>query len=229
MKSKSALLAVSITINALLVAGIVGITGWKYYRKMTKPFRADYYESKVTHYATLHEKNAEIVFIGDSHIDRCEWSELFDRCGIINRGIDGDTTDGVLNRLDEITSMKPKKVFIMIGGADFIIGRNIPQVENNYKKIIERIRAGSPLTGIYIQSLLPTVQRIIPMPLELIRGLNGKLRLLADNRHVFYIDLYSVMLDSTGGLNPSYSIDGVHLNGQGYIAWREAIYQYVMK
>lgn len=229
MNSRTTLLAVSITINVILVAGITGVTGLKYYRKMTKPFRGDYYESKVSHYAALHEKNADIVFIGDSQTDRCEWSELFDRRGIINRGIDGDTTDGVLNRLDEITSMKPEKIFIMIGGADFIIGRNIPQIEDNYRKIIGRIRAGSPQTRIYIQSLLPTVQRIVPMPLELIRGLNGKLRLLADNRHVFYIDIYSVMLDSTGGLNPSYSIDGVHLNGQGYIVWREAIYQYVMK
>ncbi len=229
MKPGRTILVVSIAINLLFVIGIAGVTGWKYYRKIKKPFRGDYYECKTSHHAALNEKRADIIFIGDSLTDRCEWSELFDRCGIINRGIEGDTTDGVLNRLDDITSMKPEKIFIMIGGADFIIGREIPRIEENYKKIIGQIRDKSPQTIIYIQSLLPTVQRIIPMPLELIRGLNGKLRLLADNRHVFYLDIYSVMIDSTGGLNPSYSIDGVHLNGQGYKVWREAIYPYIMR
>ncbi len=227
MKKRTILLIASIIINILLVAGIAGVTAWKYYRKMTKPFLTDYYENKVSFFTKLPARDAFIVFVGDSQTDRCEWSELLDRCGIINRGIDGDTTDGVLNRLDEITRMKPEKIFIMIGGADFIIGRQIPQIVENYKKIIARIRAGTPQTRIFIQSVLPTVQQVVPMPLHLIRGLNEKLRLLADNNHVLYIDIYSVMLDSSGGMNPSYSIDGVHCNGQGYMVWREALLPYI--
>jgi lysophospholipase L1-like esterase len=229
MTKGKTVLVVSLTINVLLITGIAGVTGWKYYRKMTRPFRADYYDSKVSLFSALPEKKADIVFVGDSHTDRCEWSELFERCGIINRGIDGDTTDGVINRLDEIVSMKPGKIFIMVGGADFIIGRKIPQIENNYKIIIGRIRAGSPQTTIYIQSLLPTVQRLVPMPLDLIRGLNAKLKMMADGQKVFFIDIYRAMEDSSGGLNPSYSIDGVHLNGQGYRVWREALLPHIMK
>ena len=136
MNKKTILCTISIIINILFAAGIVGVTGWKYYRKITKPFRADYYESRVSHFMAIPGGKADIVFIGDSQTDRCEWAELIGRCGIVNRGIDGDTTDGVLNRLDEIISLKPNKLFIMIGGADFIIGRTIPQIEENYKKII---------------------------------------------------------------------------------------------
>jgi len=229
MKSNKILLVISMTINILLVAGIAGVTGWKYYRKTTTPFLRDYYEDKVSHFALLKKKKSDIVFLGDSLTDRCEWSELFGRCGIINRGIDGDTTDGVLNRLDEITGMYPDKIFIMIGGGDIIVGRSIPCIEDNYKKIIARIRQKSPLTKIYLQSILPTVYRIVPLPREIIRGLNGKLRRMADNRHVYFIDLYGAMIDATGDLNPSYSTDGVHLNGQGYQVWKETIYPYIMR
>lgn len=229
MTGKKTFLIISITLNALLITGIAGVTGWKYYRKMTRPFGRDYYESKVSLFTSFQKKKADIVFVGDSHTDRCEWSELFDRCAVINRGIDGDTTDGVLNRLDEIIAMKPGKIFIMVGGADFIIGRKIPQIVKNYEKIIGRIRDGSPSTVIYIQSLLPTVQRLVPMPLDLIRGLNGKLKMMADDRGIFYIDMYGAMADPSGGLNPAYSIDGVHLNGQGYRVWREALLPHVRK
>lgn len=227
MKRKTMICAVSITVNILFAAGIIGVTGWKYYRKMTRPFRADYYESKTSHFATISGGKPDIVFIGDSQTDRCEWAELFGRCGIVNRGIDGDTTDGVLNRLEEIITMKPKKIFIMIGGADFIIGRTIPRIEENYKKIIARIRAESPRTKIYIQSVLPTDQKKAPVPPGLIPGLNERLRTLADNDNVIYLDIYGTMADASGGLDPSYSIDGVHLNGKGYMVWREALTPYV--
>ncbi len=227
MKRKSVLCAISLAINVLFAVGIIGFTGWKYYRKMTKPFRADYYESKTSHFATISGGKPDIVFLGDSQTDRCEWDELFGRSGIVNRGIDGDTTDGVLNRLDEIISLKPKKLFIMIGGADFIIGRSIPRIEANYKKIVARVREGSPLTRIYIQSVLPTDQKKVPVPPGLIPGLNERLRTFADNDHVFYLDIYGAMAVDSGGLNPSYSIDGVHLNGKGYLAWKEVLLPYM--
>lgn len=220
---RNRLLVLSVSVNLLLAAGIAGVTGWKYYRKMTRPFRSDYYETKVSNYGILGTERADIVFVGDSHTDRCEWSELFHRCGIINRGIDGDTTDGVLKRLSGITSMKPRKIFLMIGAADFIIGRSVPLITANYKMIIARIRAETPETILYIQSVLPTVYRIVPMPREQIRSLNREIKGMADNRHVVYIDLYNRMIDSTGDLEPSYSIDGVHLTGRGYLVWRDAL------
>jgi len=50
---------------------------------------------------------------------------------VINRGIAGDITFGVLGRLDEVIARKPAKLFIKIGIND--ISKNIPDeiiVEN---------------------------------------------------------------------------------------------------
>ena len=151
---------------------------------------------------------------------------MLNRCDVFNRGIDADTTDGVLNRIGEVTARKPSKIFIMIGGNDFIIGRKVPEIEGNYKKILERIRDESPLTKIYVQSNLPTLHRLVPLPRNYILELNGRLRSLADERQIFFIDIYSRVVDKNGDLNPAYTTDGAHLNGAGYLVWREAIRQY---
>jgi lysophospholipase L1-like esterase len=129
----------------------------------------------------------------------------------------------VLNRIDEITARSPEKIFIMIGGNDFVVGRKVPEVVRNYKKIIDKIRAGSPETKIYLQSNIPTFYRLVPLPRHLFRDLNAALKTIADGVNIFYVDIYGRMADKNGDLKRSYTIDGVHLNGPGYQAWREAI------
>ena len=46
------------------------------------------------------------------------WSLRLDYPNIKNRGIGGDTTDGVLARLDEVIYFQPEAVFLLIGIND---------------------------------------------------------------------------------------------------------------
>ena len=73
-----------------------------------------YYHQRLSHFETLPKTKNDIVFLGNSISDGAEWSELFADNHIKNRGISGDFTIGVLNRLDEISIRKPKKVFLLI-------------------------------------------------------------------------------------------------------------------
>lgn len=217
----------SLVFNALFAATALFFFSKGYHKKIIKPFLRDYYLNKVSHYQALERKEGRIVFLGDSLTDRCEWAELLGRCDIVNRGIDADTTDGVLQRLGEITGMKPAKIFIMIGGNDFVIGRGVDFIEKNYRKIVGRILSESPGTRVYIQSNLPTVYRLVPLKRDLMQELNRRLRTMADNRRVFFIDIYSQMADEKGDLKAELTVDGAHLNGQGYLVWRESIYKYL--
>lgn len=226
-KNYKKILIPSLVLNGILIVAAIFFFFKGYHEKINIPFMRDYYLNKVTHFQTLHSSGRSIVFIGDSLTDRCEWGELLDRCDVINRGIDADTTDGVLNRISDVTKLKPKKIFIMIGGNDFVIGRKVPEIMAFYKKIIERIRIETPETIIYIQSVLPTVYHLVPLPKNYITDLNSNLKSLADNYTIFYVDIYSRMLDDRGDLNASFTLDGAHLNGIGYLVWREAIYQYL--
>ena len=104
-----------------------------------------------------HSKN-DVVFLGNSITDFNEWQELLAVPQVRNRGISGDITFGVLERLDEVTSGQPSKVFILIGIND--ISRDIPAkvIVQNYRRIIHRIKAESPRTQIYFQTILPAAE-----------------------------------------------------------------------
>src|SRR5262245_29182085 len=109
------------------------------------------YPIKVGQFRSYPNSTKDIIFLGNSITAGTDWAELLGMPNARNRGISGDITFGVLERLDEVTEGKPAKVFILIGIND--IQRNIPDtlIVQNYQKMIRRIKAESPATKIYFQ------------------------------------------------------------------------------
>ncbi len=193
-------------------------------------YETPFYWDKKTHFDTLPTSDAEIIFLGDSLTDLCEWHELFKGLYIKNRGICGDTTEGILNRIDGIIEAKPKKVFLLIGINDINQGRAVDDIFKGYKKILETIQSSSPKTQVFIQSLLPVNNQKFPNHgvNDKVRALNVKLQELAKELSFPYIDLFSFFLDNNQELDAQYTTDGIHLNGQGYLVWQENIEKYVV-
>ena len=186
-----------------------------------------YYWDKKSHFETLPQADADIIFLGDSLTDSCEWQELFRNVRLKNRGISGDTTNGVLNRIDEVLESKPRKIFIMIGINDLNQGVKVEDILNNYKIILKYFQEKTPQTEVFVQSLLPLNNQNFPnngMNKKIIE-LNDKLRKLSQKSSFHYIDLYSSFLDGDNQLDARYTTDGIHLNGQGYLLWKESIEQ----
>ena len=95
----------------------------------------------------------KIVFLGNSIIEAGNnWNEKFGVDNIVNRGISGDYTAGVLKRLDEIIFYKPNAVFLMIGINEFFADNsekpevNPENVAKNILKIADTITKHSPKT-----------------------------------------------------------------------------------
>lgn len=189
--------------------------------------KAFYYHKK-EHFKSLPQSENDIIFLGNSITDNGEWAELFNNHHIKNRGIGGDDTDGVLERLHDITSGKPHKIFIKIGTNDLAYGKSVDYVVENYKKILRQIRQDTPHTHVYIQSILPTDDAFHTTRQNSdIMAINSTLKQMAGEENLTYIDLFSVFSTPTHKLNPEYSLDGLHLNGKGYLVWKEAIEKYV--
>ncbi len=173
------------------------------------------------------------VFLGNSITDGCEWAELFNNRHVKNRGISADRSSWLLDRLDSIVAGHPRKLFLMIGCNDLAAGATPAEVETNVRKIVERFRTESPWTRIYIQSILPVNGRSFDLyrdhyaQAEAIRATNRLLEALCDGTQVVWIDLCGELADSNGDLNAAYTNDGLHLTGEGYIVWRDAIKAYV--
>ena len=168
---------------------------------------SDYYIDRVTTFRNLGNNKGEIIFLGDSLIDICEWSELFNNPLIKNRGISGDTTEGVLNRLEEITEAKPSKIFIMIGINDIGKCRPTQNIIDDYEKILNKIKTDSPNTKVYVHSVLPINKDIFitHTKVEEILNLNSDLNKLCDKLQVKYINLYPLFVTSDNKLNPQYT------------------------
>jgi hexosaminidase len=114
-----------------------------------------YYHQRVSHFRTLPQTQGDIIFLGNSISDGAEWSELFNDLKLKNRGISGDITAGVLHRLDEVFNRKPAKVFLLIGTNDLARGIKADSVIENIFRIADLLKARSPMTKLYIQSIFP--------------------------------------------------------------------------
>ena len=189
-----------------------------------------YYWERKSHFETLPKSEADIVFLGDSLTNACEWHEFFRTIRLKNRGISGDTTNGLLNRIEEVIESKPRKVFIMIGINDLNQGRSVDEIFNNYNIILKYFHEKTSQTEVFVQSILPLNEQKFPnnqVNYKIIE-LNAKLKNLAQEFSFHYIDLYSSLLDNNNQLDARYTIDGIHLNGQGYLVWKEIIEKDVM-
>lgn len=164
------------------------------------------------------------VFLGNSITEGGNWKKLLKDSSIINRGISGDNTFGVIVRIDEIIKLKPAKIFILIGTND--LSKSIPDevVIENIFSIVSKIKAGSPKTKIFVQSILPVNETVEKFPQQFnneshILIINDQLSRYAERLRYTYIDLYSKFLDDQGKLKASYTFDGLHLNASGYQHW----------
>ena len=164
----------------------------------------------------------EIVFIGNSITEQGEdWRLKVNNPKARNRGIAGDTSDGIITRLNEITFYKPEKVFLLIGINDLFQNPNaVEKIHENILNIVDEINSESPNTQIFVQTVLPTTtENLIPV----IKELNTLLENSSVGKPFTFINLHQrfVLLDEK--MNMDFSTDGVHLNEKGYEIWSEII------
>lgn len=191
-----------------------------------------YYHQRVSHFKTLPKTTNDIVFVGNSISDGGEWSELFADIHIKNRGISGDISAGVLNRIDEIADRKPKKVFVMIGTNDLSRNTSTDSIFKNITKITSYLKQESPSTKVYVQSVLPVndVHKKFgghTSKGEQIKLLNATLKQNATAYNFTFIDLHTPFCDANGKLNKNLTNDGLHLTGEGYLLWKHLVYPLV--
>ena len=187
------------------------------------------YQVRYSIFEGLKSSKEGIVFLGDSLIKNNEWSEFFNTSGnIYNRGISGDATYGVLNRINQIVKIKPSKLFIMVGINDIIIGIPINETISNYKKLVDTMKHNSPATAIFIQSVLPINADLTSLKIgnDEIAKLNKSLKNLSDKEGVTYIDVNSLVCDNNE-LNKNLTVDGIHLNRKGYLIWVKELKKYI--
>jgi lysophospholipase L1-like esterase len=192
----------------------------------TIPNLPEHYANKVAQFQQEPIVKGRVIFLGNSITEGGNWKQLLGDTTIINRGIGGDNTFGVLKRLDDITRRKPSKLFILIGIND--LSKDIPPavIAANYQQIIRRVKQESPATRTYVQSILPlntTVQNFPPRyhKQAAVHETNRLIRTLAASEKVTYINLVPLLSDAQQRLKAEYTGDGLHLKTAGYRQWAD--------
>ena len=199
--------------------------------KWDSTFRPGNYAQKLAQFRSYPNRSTDIVFLGNSIMDFTDWNELLQLSEARNRGISGDISFGILERLDEVTEGKPDKIFVLIGIND--IARNIPDsiILDNYKKIIHRIKRESPGTKIYFHTLFPVNNTFADRNHfnkdGHIQYVNSELKKIGTAEKITVIDVHPHFLDAESRLDKKYTYDGLHPNHAGYMKWATILMPYI--
>ncbi|MBR5673955.1 MAG: sialate O-acetylesterase [Muribaculaceae bacterium] len=208
------------------VMALVGITA------MAQANQDPYYARRATLFDELPIGKKDIVMLGNSLTDGCEFNELLNNKHIKNRGIVGDIVQGLIDRVDPIIKGQPKKLFILSGVNDISHDVSADSIARAMEKLIVMVKQGSPRTKIYLQSLLPFNNDVHEWKLlkgrdHVVVEANVLLEQVARRQGVTWINLYPLFVDDQGRLREDLTNDGLHLMGKGYLIWRDAIKPYI--
>jgi lysophospholipase L1-like esterase len=150
----------------------------------------------------------------------------------LNQGISGETSVGLLKRLQLFDRTQPDAVFVMIGINDLLKGASDEGILDNQRQIIRDLRWAHPKAQVVVQSILPhsgeqstweNRDRLLAISNSRIREINRRLKEIASVENALYLDLYPMFTDADGNLQTELSTDGLHLNDRGYLVWRSAL------
>ncbi|MEZ8123622.1 SGNH/GDSL hydrolase family protein [Vibrio splendidus] len=163
--------------------------------------------------------NADLVMFGDSITEWAPWADIFRDISMVNRGLAGDTTTGMLRRIDTTLNVKPKLVCFMAGINDLAQGYDVEHIYQNYIDMLKvwqendiRILVQSTL---YVGSKLQGLNSSVEL-------LNSKISEYCSQQGIAFLDVNSV-LSPNQLLSNEYSCDDLHLNAKAYQVWAEVL------
>lgn len=182
------------------------------------------------------------VFTGSSLMEMFPINKLLKEHGddtiIYNRGIGGFLSDELLAVIDVCAiELMPSKLFINIGTND-LSWSSIPisSLMDNYDKIISAVESAVPGVRIYLMAYYPVNFEAASEEMkeclkirtnEKITAANAEVKKLAERHGQRYIDINRDLKDEQGRLKAEYTIEGMHINEDGYRAVYDDIMEYV--
>lgn len=169
---------------------------------------------------------SNIVFIGDSLTQWCDWERRFPHHQVLNLGISGETVEGLLARRDRIRRAveNPDYLFLMTGINN--IANEQYDILPSYREFVRNLTTWYKKSTVVVQSILPVEFTWIDN--TLIKETNRQLEQLTREFSADYLDVYSHFVDPKGTPIEGYlSDDGIHLAGKGYDVWAKEVERYL--
>ena len=218
-KKKKIILSITIILSIVLLASVLLVCLYVIpehkKNKEREEFIKSYRQSKLEKYTQENNQYADyevdVAFLGDSLTDCYDVETHYAQYKVVNRGIGGDTTFDLENRLKiSAYDLKPKVAVMLIGANNF------QTMFDNYERIVAGLKNNLPSTKIVLLSLT-AMSGSWGKNNELACFNNIKIKQIAEKYSCVFVDLFYPLFDlDSNGLLAEYTIDGGHLTPAGY-------------
>ena len=158
---------------------------------------------------------ADLVVFGDSITEWAPWADIFRDISMVNRGLAGDTTAGMLRRIDTTLNVNPKLICFMAGINDLAQGYSVDQAFTNYVESVDTwLKQG---IKVVVQSTLFVGESLQGLNTQ-VEELNSLLKSYCHENGVHFLDVNEVLAPN-GVLLDDFSCDDLHLNAKAYQQW----------
>lgn len=219
MKKKKILLfiVIALVVAALATGAVFWIDRAEKRRRAEKsgPIDREYYNEKVAAFAEENKtlSSVDVVFLGDSLTDGCDVARYYPDYRCLNRGIAGDTTYGLLERLSvSVLDVDCRAIVLLIGA------NNIRTMFDNYEEILRTLSERKPGVPVIVLSLSALGRDWTDLNRTAVEN-NRVLKPLAEKYGYTFVDIFTVLQDpQTGAIVEAYTSDGCHWTHEGYCA-----------
>lgn len=189
-------------------------------------FRSLWLQKRSTWATRVAQDQKALVFLGDSITQGWgdEMGKSFPETKVANRGISGDTTRGVLIRLQEdVLALNPTGIVLLIGTNDLEEGADPETIAANLKLLLATFEKHDPKMPVILCSVFPSSETK-KRPSEKIKKINQLYAAaVKGNPRVVLIDTWSLFADGKGDAKPEEFPDLLHPNPAGYAKWAAAL------
>lgn len=187
-------------------------------------FGGSYYDCRMAAHQEEPIPHGAIIWIGDSLTEQGWWSFLSKEKNIVNRGIGGDNTYGMLHRLPLYLDAEPSKIFFMGGVNDISANYAVEDIFANIVAMVDMIKQRVPQCELYIQSVITPNNDVLAYDYiknkqSQMAELNDKLEQMCREKQVIWVDLRPVMHNEQGELRKELTKDGIHIHPEAYMLW----------
>ena len=196
----------------------------------TPKFHNDYYDCRMAAYAKMPIPENAMIWIGDSIVEQAWWESLIKEKDLVNRGIGGDNTYGMLHRLPLYLESSPRKIFIFAGINDISANYPVDDIFANFVAMVKMIQEKAPECEIFIQSPITPNNDVLAYAYiknkqDKVQELNTRLEQMCKNMGVTWVDIRPVLHNEKGEIKEEYTKDGIHLYPAAYEAWVDLLKQ----
>jgi lysophospholipase L1-like esterase len=191
--------------------------------------------------AVAKQGDAELLFMGDSITDfwrntegnfagKAVMDKHFGQWKIANYGIAGDTTQGVLYRLEdgEGTGINPRAIMLMIG-TNNTARNSAAEIAEGVGAVVLSLQRHYPRAQILLLGIFPRGRTAADPLRGMLAEINKSIARLDDGKQVHYLDIGAGFLSPDGSISPDVMSDALHPTAKGYEIWAQAVEQPLTK